>query len=412
MGMNNPEVTIMEKRKKHFLLAVLSILMIVLSACSPNESIDLNMAGTYAAQTLAAMPTDTPLPSPTEPEPTATPTEIFTPTPLPVVGVVGPVDFPEDVNPLTGLQVDDPSILDRRPVFVKVANYPVSGRPHAGLSKADMVFEYYIGSGGNRFIALYYGQDADMIGPVRSGRQIDPYLVSLYEGIMGFEGAYILIFEHIRDILGNRAISGKDLCPGICDDGRNIVTSVFGDSEALTEIATRRGVVNQRYVLEGMAFDPDVPEGGQNADVIDIRFSQVNPSEWRYDEDSGLYLQWIDNETGQVIDLIPLVDRVNDQQLAFSNVAVIFVEHDEIAPTWHDMSLWDNNAGQRAVVFRDGNAYDLTWRTRSRTQPIQFIDQAGEAFRLKPGNTWVVIMGLNSGVILVDGTWTFNFFMP
>jgi hypothetical protein len=54
--------------------------------------------------------------------------------------------------------VEDPSILDRRPVFVKVANYPVSGRPHAGLSFADMVFEYYIGTGGNRFIGLFYGQ--------------------------------------------------------------------------------------------------------------------------------------------------------------------------------------------------------------------------------------------------------------
>ena len=398
----------MEKHKKHVVWAILGILIILLSACRPEGSNDLEIAATYAAQTLAAIPTYTAVPSPTEVEPTPT----FTPTPLPIFGAVGPVDFPENVNPLTGLQVEDPSILDRRPVLVKVANYPVSGRPHAGLSKADMVFEYYIGSGGNRFSALYYGQDADMIGPVRSGRTIDPYLASLYEGVLGFEGAYILILEHIVEILGERAISAKNLCPGLCDDGRNIVISVFGDSEALTRIASDRGVVNQRYLLEGMAFDPDVPDGGETADVISIRFSRINPSEWRYDEDSGFYLQWIDNETGTEIDLIPLVDRVNDQQLAFSNVAVIFVEHDEIAPTWHDMFLWDNNDGQRAVVFRDGNAYDLTWRTPSRTQPIQFVDQSGEVFRLKPGNTWVVIMGLNSGVTSEDGTWTFNFFMP
>ncbi len=395
--------------KKHMVWAILVILMIkLLAACQPDDSNDINLAATYAAQTLAAMPTDTAEPSPTEAEPTP----IFTPTPLPIVGVVGPVGFPDDVNPLTGLQVADPTILDRRPVFVKVANYPVSGRPHAGLSNADMVFEYYIGTGGNRFIALYYGQNADMIGPVRSGRTIDPYLVSMYEGILGFEGAYIAIMEHIVEILDVRAISSKTLCPGLCDDGRNIVISVFGDSEALTEIASERGVVNQRYLLEGMAFDPDAPEGGENADVITIQYSRINPSEWRFDEESGFYLQWIDNETGQQIDLIPLVDRVNEQQLAFSNVAVLFVEHDEIAPTWHDMAMWDNFDGQRAVVFRDGNAYDLTWQTPSRTQPIQFLDQDGEVFRLKPGNTWVVIMGLNSGTTTEDGTWTFNFFMP
>lgn len=403
----------MKKHKTHLKWVVIGLLIVILAACSPDNSIDLNMAGTYAAQTMAAMPPETEEPEPTiAVESTATPTEVFTSTPLPTVGPVGPVGFPENVNPLTGLAVGDPTILDRRPVFVKVANYPVSGRPHAGLSSADMVFEYYIGFGGNRFIGVYYGQDADMIGPVRSGRMIDPYLVSLYEGILGMEGAYVTVRDHIVEILDRRVISGKDLCPGICDDGRNLVISVFADSEALTEIASERGVVQERYLLEGMAFDPQTPDGGEVATVIKPLFSSVNPDEWRFDEESGKYLRWIDNETGQVIDMIPLVDRVNDEQLAFSNVAVIFVSHDEIAPTLHDMEMWDNANGQRAVVFRDGLAYDLTWQTPSRNQPIQFVDDSGEIFRLKPGNTWVVVFGLNSGVTVNDGTWTFNFFMP
>ncbi|MHB8808355.1 MAG: DUF3048 domain-containing protein, partial [Anaerolineaceae bacterium] len=74
------------------------------------------------------------------------------------------------VNPLTGLPVSDPNILNRMPVMVKVSNYPRSGRPHAGLSFADIVFDYYIGNGTNRFLAVYYGNDSSSIGPVRSGR--------------------------------------------------------------------------------------------------------------------------------------------------------------------------------------------------------------------------------------------------
>jgi hypothetical protein len=403
----------MKRNKQLITIVILGVLVALLSACTGEEPIDLTLAGTYAAQTLAAMPSDseTAEPSPTE-APTGTATEVPTPTPLPIVDPVGPVNFPENVNPLTGLPVADPTILDRRPVFVKVANYPISGRPHAGLSTADMVFEYYIGFGGNRFIALFYGQDADKIGPVRSGRMIDPYLVSLYEGVLGMVSADARVFEHIRNILDNRVISDKTLCPGICDDGRGIVISVFADSEALTEITTRRGVVNQRYVLEGMAFDPAAPDGGQEANQVNIRFSPVNPDEWRYDQESGYYLRWIDNAEGQRIDLIPLVDQVNNQQLAFSNVVVLLADHDEIAPTLHDITMWDNFGGQRAVVFRDGQAYDLNWKTPSKTQPIQFIDSDGEVFRLKPGRTWVVIMGLNSGVTSVDGTWTFDFFMP
>lgn len=403
----------MKKLTRHLKWIVLGLLVVFLAACGGDTSIDQNLAATYAAQTLAALPTNTaePLP-PTETPVVPTPTETFTPTPLPVIEPVGPYDFPENVNPLTGLVVEDPSILDRRPVFVKVANYPISGRPHAGLSFADMVFEYYIGAGGNRFLPLFYGQDAEMIGPVRSGRMIDPYLVSLYEGILGMEGAYVTVREHILGILGNRVISGKELCPGLCDDGRYQVISVFGDSGALTDIAESRGVVQQRYTLEGMAFDPEAPHGGQPAQQIRTQFSTINPGEWRYDEESGLYKRWIDNESGQAIDLIPLVDRITDEQLAFSNVAVIFVNHNEIAPTLHDMDIWDNTGGRRAIVFRDGQAYDVTWRTPSRNQPIQFIDDSGEVFRLKPGNTWVAVFGLYSSVVVDGANWTLTFYMP
>lgn len=406
----------MAQHKKHLLWSLLGILIFLLPACRPESGVDLNMAGTFAAQTLAAMPTDTatplPSPTPTEIELTPTPTETPTLTPTPTLGPVGPVDFPDDVNSLTGLVVEDPSILDRRPVFVKVANYPVSGRPHAGLSFADIVFEYYIGGGGNRFIGLFYGQDAEQIGPVRSGRLVDPYLTSLYQGILGMAYADPSVAFHIRNILDNRVISDKGLCPGICDDGRGLVYSTFADSAALTRISSNRGVVNRRFNLDGMAFDPQTPEEGQQAKEISIRFSQINPSEWRYDEENGSYLRWIDNETGVGIDLIPLVDRVTEEQLAFKNVVVIFAHHNEITPTLHDITLWDNTIGQRAFVFRDGQAYDLLWRTPSRNQPIQFYDSAGEVFPLKPGNTWVVILGLYSGVNSVDGTWTFNFYMP
>jgi hypothetical protein len=123
------------------------LLVALLAACKPAATPDLEMAATYAAQTLMAMttPTDAETLGPAD---TATPTEELTATatPVPTLEPVGPVDFPENINPLTGMPVEDPSILDRRPVFVKVANYPVSGRPHAGLSAADMVFEYFIGS--------------------------------------------------------------------------------------------------------------------------------------------------------------------------------------------------------------------------------------------------------------------------
>lgn len=80
-------------------------------------------------------PTSTPLPSATAPLPTATPA-------IPTPAVVGAANLSPEVNPLTGLPVENPENLNRLPVMIKVSNFPAGpGRPHAGLSYADMVFE-------------------------------------------------------------------------------------------------------------------------------------------------------------------------------------------------------------------------------------------------------------------------------
>lgn len=399
----------MRKNPIYQLMLVFTLLGIMLAACMPGIS-EVEQASTYAAQTLTAMPTKT---ATLEPTPSATPTEEPTPTPEPTLGPVGPVDFPEGVNPLTGMKVADPALLERRPVFVKVANYPPSGRPHAGLSAADLVFEYYIGYGSNRFMAVYYGQDTDKIGPVRSGRLVDPKLVNLYQGILGFQSAYETILAKIVDVLGNRAINGAgNICPAICDDGRNIVISVFADSAALTSLASQRGVDQQRFDLPGMAFDPAAPDGGQPGNQALVIYSNLDRGEWRYDKASGTYLRWIEDTTSGDLKMIPLTDANTDEQLGFSNVAILFAYTTEITPSLHDTEIWGNTSGQRAIIFRDGQAYDVKWIVPRNDQPIQFIDQNGDPFPLKPGNTWNVLLGVYSDAQQSEGNWTFNFYLP
>jgi len=400
-----------KKMKPAWLLLILVTLLV--SACQPTGLSQFEQASTYAAQTKMAMPepSDTPESEITT-APEATQTATAEPTPIPTVGQVGPSDFPENINPLTGLVVSDPELLNRRPVLVKVANHPTSGRPHAGLSFADIVFEYYIGYGGNRFIGLFYGENAEQIGPIRSGRLVDPQIVSLYQGILGMVSAYKPIRELIYDTLDNRVVDGREACPAICDDGRQSVISVFADSEEMTKFTTNRGVDNRRYDLDGMAFDISVPEGGEPGELANILYAPTNRGEWRFDEASGKYLRWIEETSYGSLEMIPLVDRINDEQLAFSNVIVLFAYYTEYAESMHDISLWDNQSGQRAVVFRDGQAYELTWAAPKNNSPIQFYDQNGEVFPLKPGNSWMAIFGLQSEVEEDDGEWTFRFDLP
>ena len=112
--------------------------------------------------------------------PTPSPTPAFTATPQPrrQPANYGPelVSFPTGYNPLTGLPVQDPSMLDLPAVLVSISNMPVTARPQAGLSFAPWVFELFIGEGATRFMSVFYGDTARIIPnvtgscPVRTER--------------------------------------------------------------------------------------------------------------------------------------------------------------------------------------------------------------------------------------------------
>ena len=54
--------------------------------------------------------------------------------------------------------------MERRPLAIKVANYPRYIRPQSGLTLADNVYEYYIEGGLTRFIAVFYGNNSEWVG--------------------------------------------------------------------------------------------------------------------------------------------------------------------------------------------------------------------------------------------------------
>lgn len=347
------------------------------------------------AKTLTAAPTATATPTKTAtPLPTATPTQ--------VVVQYGPTNFPTNVNPLTGLEVADPAILERRPVMVKVSNFPVEGRPHAGLSFADIVFDYYTGEGSNRFLALYYGQDATQIGPIRSGRLVDRWLVNMYQGILAFEYAWAPVYSEILGTLGSsRSISsGINSCPAICR-ASNPPTEInlFGNSAELSKYyAARNNSDNTRQNLDGMAFNTIAPSGGVAGTEFTMQFSRKNLGNWRYNPETKKYLRWIEEvESDNDIILIPLTDRLTDKQLEFSNVIVIFAEIESLSEvdTIHEIHIADRKGD--ALIFRDGQMYEVTYKSGHYT-PIQFYDKNGNLFELQPGNTWIHITGLSSWI--------------
>lgn len=379
--------------------AMALVLSMVLTACQTvSASTPTQATGTATAtQTATVMATTPPLPS-------ATAITMPTVTTAQAEVQYGPTNFPANVDPLTGLVVSDPAILNRRPVMIKVSNFPREGRPHAGLSKADIVFDYSTGGGENRYLALFYGQDSDQVGPIRSGRYIDQWLGSMYQGVLGMMYAYAPEYTEIVGRLGqSRVINGTtNTCPAICDKGYGIseINWFANTAEMSKYYAKFADASNSKPVLDGMVFNSVPPSGGTAGTEMTMHFGGNNEGLWKYDAAQKKYLRWIDNQVnGTTYNMIPQVDRNTSQQLAFSNVIVVFAKYTTLnsKDSLHKVALAGTSG--KAMIFRDGQFYDGKWQGTSGTAPLQFFDATGNPLELQPGNTWISITGDISTIV-------------
>jgi hypothetical protein len=137
-------------------------LIILLASCAKQQPISSTTTGTPSP---AASATDAP---------TLTPTQTATPQPHRTPVQLGPnqQDFPQGMNPLTGLEVNDPSLLSYPAVLVSISNMPVTARPQAGPAFAPWIFEFYIGEGSTRFMGVFYGDNLREIPNVTGGCKI------------------------------------------------------------------------------------------------------------------------------------------------------------------------------------------------------------------------------------------------
>ena len=105
---------------------------------------------------------------------TAPPTLTATPQPHRAPVQLGPnqQDFPPGINPLTGLEVHDPTSLSYPAVLVSISNMPVTARPQAGPAFAPWVFEFYIGEGSTRFMGVFYGDNLREIPNITGGCEV------------------------------------------------------------------------------------------------------------------------------------------------------------------------------------------------------------------------------------------------
>jgi hypothetical protein len=398
---------------------IITLLLVGCGQINPPETITATAPPVVDTLTPSPLPTDTTTPTFT---PTVTETPLPTKTPTPVI--YGPSNFPETIDPLTGLAVSDPDMLERRPIAIKVNIVPrSSNRPPWGLSKADIVYDYYHNDGYSRFHAIFYGEDAKMVGPIRSGRLLDYELVHMYQSIFAYGSADVLINQRLLNSdFSNRIIleGYASPCPPtdaapLCRYEPTTNDFLLGGTAELSAYVTSRGVENGRQNLDGMTFNSAIPTGGLSGNQVFVRYSGDNYTRWDYNPSTGQYLRYQDNvyDTGQGEAYAPLIDRLNDQQVTASNVVVLLVRHEFYQQPPNEIIEILLSGTGTAYAFRDGQEYQVQWNRPSTNSVLTLSNPDGTAFPYKPGSTWFQVVGVSTVANQQsEDSWRFNFLFP
>jgi len=386
--------------------------------------------------------TSTPPPSPTFiPTPTATPIPIAPETGLPLVLPLlngdlpddgyGPAEYPVYINPLTGFPVADPAWLDRRPIAVKITNYPRYVRPQSGLSKADLVFEYYMERGISRFIAVFYGEDVEKIGPIRSARLFDEHIFRMYDSYFAYGYADPRVkayFFRLGDDWMHRWVLESDidedvrcgeetfarLCRDHELDGYN---TMFGNTMAIRNYFEEHYDNNIRPDLTGMHFSSHVPPSVVPATLVKLRYSPSMYNYWEYDPYSSRYLRWQESDGYMDITMEtyePIYDDLTGERLSADNVVFLIVDHKfHLQSNGTDEVVGMNLNGRGpAYIYRDGFAYQAEWVRPGDGGVLRLYAMNGEPFPLRPGQTWFQVISEETTLEQEGQYWYFQFELP
>lgn len=288
--------------------------------------------------------------------------------------------------PLTGLEAPSADAVQQRVVSVKIENSS-EARPHTNIQLADVVYESVTEGGITRFNALYHSQSPDVLGPVRSARLSDLYIVPQYHAVFAFSGASPSVNSAINAAgLENLSQDAGVSAPYHRSSKRSAPHNLYGSVPEMRAEAARRGMAATASIT-GLAFDRrPSEESTPTITQITIPFSTANTVVWKYDQATREYLRVNNGKS--------FTDEATGAQVHSTNVVVIWAQHN-VAPgadvagsTTYDIVLAGSG---RASVFRNGQRYDGTWEATKEAPPV-FKAADGTQIKLSPGTTWMQVV--------------------
>ncbi|MCA9372144.1 DUF3048 domain-containing protein [Candidatus Woesebacteria bacterium] len=303
----------------------------------------------------------------------------------------------------------------RRPLGVMVENH-VEARPQSGLSQADIVHEAVAEGGITRFLAIFYCDNPEIVGPVRSARM---YFLKFLQGF-GHEPLY----GHVggantsgpADALGEIKALGwsgnNDLdqfavpFPNYWRDydrlpDRATEHTMYTNTLKLWDYAAKsRGFTNVNE--DGEAWDADFEpwlfqdeaEGADRGGATIINFGFWDNAlgsdftvTWTYDPITNSYAR---TNGGK-----PHMDFTTGEQLTTKNIVVVFAD-ESVANDGYDHGqhlLYDIIGKGEGTLYQNGKAIDVNWEKLDEEDMMRFYDsETDREVTFVPGQIWIELL--------------------
>ena len=233
----------------------------------------------------------------------------------------------------------------------------------------------------NRFNCIFQSNVPSELGPCRSARLSDVYIVPQYNTMLFFSGANSQVLKRIKQAGIDNMSQNKAASLYHRVSFKSAPHNLYLSTKNIDKVASKLG-----YSLttdnRSLAFDTASQETSSSATKIKIPFSYYAKVQWDFDANSNIYKRTNSGKAHK--------DAATDKQVEAKNIVVMWAKYtpqnkkDAAGSITYDITL----AGEgKASVFKNGARYDGTWKAEKNTPP-RFYDAAGKEIKLNPGNTW------------------------
>ncbi len=296
-------------------------------------------------------------------------------------------------------KADEPTVLARRldgmmvaaadanivPGCVMIENAAFDGvRPQSGLSAASVVYEVIVEGGITRLMAVYGGESADAIGPVRSAR--DTYLEFASEYNCGYAhagGSYTAMLaiprfdmRNIDALLESKYFwrdNNKYSPHNLFTNSENLYAAI-SDGHSWTDAPT--------YATWNFVNDEELP-AGDTATEVNIAFGGSYDVQYRYNTEGKYY----ERANGGVLQ----TDANTGNTLTTRNIIIETVPEGIYIEGKGRVNFAVTGEGD-VYIFRNGVMTKGTWKKADRLDRTRYYDADGNEIALARGNTWVEVV--------------------